>query len=218
MSQHIDPRSTDGGPAEDVRGRDRGVVDRSASAADRHRREAAEDRSEAAAERRRGHDVRAAGNELEAKSHDVAARLHGGPARGEAGRPRQESGEGWRAEEGVTPPPPPDVTPPPEPHGMGAAQGGAAVIDGVGLLGDEHGRRFRARWDEIQGSFVDEPRQAVGEADKLVREATEALHECFERDRRQLEGIWDRGEEVTTEDLRVTLQRYRSFFERLLAI
>lgn len=86
------------------------------------------------------------------------------------------------------------------------------------LLADEERRRLRARWNEVQASFVDEPKRSVAEADELVRDATEALHELFERDRRQLEGAWDRGDDVSTEDLRVTLQRYRSFFERLLTI
>jgi hypothetical protein len=61
-------------------------------------------------------------------------------------------------------------------------------------------------------------RQAVADADGLVREATQELHSVFERDRRQLEGIWGRGDQVSTEDLRITLQRYRSFFERLLSL
>lgn len=89
---------------------------------------------------------------------------------------------------------------------------------GHSLLGEEHHRRFRSRWDDVQASFVDEPRKAVAAADDLVREATEAIHSLFERDRRQLEGVWDRGDDVSTEDLRVTLQRYRSFFERLLSL
>jgi hypothetical protein len=97
---------------------------------------------------------------------------------------------------------------------MAHADGG----DGSPLLGEEHCRRFRTRWDSVLASFVDEPRQAVADADRLVREATQELSSVFERDRRQLEGIWDRGDQVSTEDLRITLQRYRSFFERLLSI
>jgi hypothetical protein len=98
-------------------------------------------------------------------------------------------------------------------------QGAAAVrSDGDPLLGEEHCRRFRSRWESVQASFIDEPRQAVADADRLVRETTEELHSLFDRDRRQLEGMWDRGDRVSTEDLRVTLQRYRSFFERLLSI
>jgi hypothetical protein len=93
----------------------------------------------------------------------------------------------------------------------------ARYEDGAPLLGDEQCRRFRARWERVLASFVDEPRQAVA-ADGLVREATQELHSVFERDRRQLEGIWGRGDEVSTEDLRMTLQRYRSFFERLLSL
>lgn len=104
--------------------------------------------------------------------------------------------------------------------GSGATAGATGAMHGNdrSLLGDEHRRRFRSRWDAIQASFVDEPRTSVAEADALVREATETLHSQFERDRRQLEGAWDRGDDVSTEDLRVTLQRYRSFFDRLLTI
>lgn len=139
-----------------------------------------------------------------------------------AGGQDQDGRGAWESGDVTTPPPePPPLTAPPEPHGMGGAESAVVVTSdatGAGLLGDEQSRRFRSRWDDIQASFVDEPRRAVGDADALVREATDSLHECFERDRRQLEGIWDRGEEVTTEDLRVTLRRYRSFFERLLAV
>lgn len=104
-------------------------------------------------------------------------------------------------------------------HGEPAGRDTAPETDGdTSLLADEERRRLRARWNEVQAAFVDEPKRSVAEADELVRDATEALHDLFERDRKQLEGVWDRGDEVSTEDLRVTLQRYRSFFERLLTI
>jgi hypothetical protein len=77
---------------------------------------------------------------------------------------------------------------------------------------------LRNRWDEIQASFVDEPRGAVERADSLVAEAIKMLAETFASERANLEGQWDRGEDVSTEDLRVALQRYRAFFGRLLAI
>lgn len=77
---------------------------------------------------------------------------------------------------------------------------------------------LRRRWDEIQASFVDEPRRAVEQADNLVADAMKRLAEKFADERVRLEGRWDRGDDVSTEDLRLTLQFYRSFFGRLLAV
>jgi hypothetical protein len=76
---------------------------------------------------------------------------------------------------------------------------------------------FRGRWESIQTSFVDEPRRAVEQADALVAELMQQLAETFSRERKTLEGQWDRGDDVSTEDLRVALRRYRSFFDRLLS-
>ena len=70
----------------------------------------------------------------------------------------------------------------------------------------------------MQGSFVDEPRKAVQEADALVAAATKRLADMFADERAKLEHEWDRGEEVSTEDLRVALRRYRTFFDRLLSM
>jgi hypothetical protein len=75
---------------------------------------------------------------------------------------------------------------------------------------------FRRRWEDIQTGFVDEPRRAVEEADSLVARLMERLAESFSEQRNSLEQQWDRGDEISTEELRVTLQRYRSFFDRLL--
>jgi hypothetical protein len=77
---------------------------------------------------------------------------------------------------------------------------------------------FRSRWDRIQTGFVDEPRQSVQQADELVAQAIKRLAESFAQERNRLEGQWDRGDEVSTEDLRIALQTYRAFFQRLLAI
>jgi hypothetical protein len=66
--------------------------------------------------------------------------------------------------------------------------------------------------------FVDEPRKAVEEADGLVSATSKRLAEMFAAERQKLERQWDRSENISTEDLRIALQRYRSFFARLLAI
>jgi len=77
---------------------------------------------------------------------------------------------------------------------------------------------FRKRWTDTQTAFVDEPRSAVQKADALVADVMKRLAESFASERSTLESQWDRGDNVTTEDLRVALQRYRSFFDRLLSV
>ena len=88
----------------------------------------------------------------------------------------------------------------------------------VSLFQADEGRGFRARWDGIQTGFVDEPRAAVEQADALVGEMMKRLTDVFTQEHSRLEEQWTRGQEVSTEDLRVALKRYRSFFERLLSI
>jgi hypothetical protein len=85
------------------------------------------------------------------------------------------------------------------------------------LLAAEDAEGFRARWTDIQTGFVDAPRQAVEQADALVAELMQHLARTFADERGRLEGQWDRGDEVPTDNLRDAFQRYRSFFERLLA-
>jgi hypothetical protein len=86
------------------------------------------------------------------------------------------------------------------------------------LFPSEDANELRSRWDAIQAGFVDEPRKAVEDADSLVAQAMKRLAETFAAERSQLEGQWDRGDDVSTEDLRVALRRYRSFFGRLLSM
>lgn len=85
------------------------------------------------------------------------------------------------------------------------------------LLDDEETESFQARWREIQVTFVDEPRDSVKDADGLVAELMQRLAGSFSEERNRLEGEWERGSEVSTEDLRVALKHYRSFFNRLLS-
>lgn len=90
--------------------------------------------------------------------------------------------------------------------------GGTAAL----LQADEN-QAVQGRWETIQTGFVDDPRRAVEEADELVAEVVRRLTESFASERGRLEQQWDRGEDVSTEDLRVALQRYRDFFQRLLS-
>ena len=105
--------------------------------------------------------------------------------------------------------------------GVGTAGTAAApAIDeqAAPLFSVEEAKDFRARWDAIQVSFVDEPRRTVEQADNLVAVAMKRLAEMFAAERTKLEGQWDRGDNVSTEDLRLALRRYRSFFGRLLSV
>jgi hypothetical protein len=113
------------------------------------------------------------------------------------------------------------------PRASGASE--AAATDAVGvsetrmgtsgpLFPSEELQGLRTRWKEIQTAFVDEPRKAVEQADGLVASAMKRLAEVFAEERAGLEKQWDRGESVSTEDLRIALQRYRAFFDRLLSV
>jgi hypothetical protein len=105
----------------------------------------------------------------------------------------------------------------PAPHVTQTTQSGRP--EGHQALFPEHeAAEFHRRWTDVQAGFVDEPRSAVERADSLVAEVMHKLAEGFAGERAALERQWDRGDNVTTEDLRVTLQRYRSFFDRLLKI
>jgi len=84
------------------------------------------------------------------------------------------------------------------------------------LLDREESEHLRTRWNEIQGKFVDEPRSAVQQADTLVSEVIEKITQMFANEHSSLEGQWNQGNDVSTEDLRQALQRYRSFFNRLV--
>jgi hypothetical protein len=85
------------------------------------------------------------------------------------------------------------------------------------LIESDQSDALRQRWEEIQTGFVDQPRRAVEQADGLVAEVLRHVAEGFSSERQRLEGQWGRGDDVSTEDLRQTLQRYRSFFNRLLS-
>jgi hypothetical protein len=85
------------------------------------------------------------------------------------------------------------------------------------LLASDDAEAFRARWTDVQFGFVNSPRQAVEQGDGLVAELMQHLARTFADERSRLESQWDQGNDVSTEDLRTAFQRYRSFFERLLA-
>ena len=86
------------------------------------------------------------------------------------------------------------------------------------LFNDGELTDMRSRWTEVQSAFVDDPRDCVQKADGLVADVVDKLTTGFSGARAHLEEQWSRGEEVSTEDLRIALKRYREFFERLLAV
>jgi hypothetical protein len=87
-----------------------------------------------------------------------------------------------------------------------------------GLFEGDRSTELQRRWTDVQGRFVDDPREAVKSADALVDEVIRDLSALFTDERSKLEAHWGKNEDVSTEDLRVALRRYRSFFERLLSI
>ena len=86
------------------------------------------------------------------------------------------------------------------------------------LFAHDREDELRSRWHALQARFVDEPRETVSDADSLVAELLRDLAQSFEDSRSRLEEQWASGEDASTEDLRILLQRYRSFFERLLTV
>ena len=85
------------------------------------------------------------------------------------------------------------------------------------LFEDNEAEGFRAQWLEIQSKFVDDPSVSVKEADDLVAEVIKNITRSFADKRISLESQWKSGD-VSTEDLRVAMKRYRSFFNRLLTL
>lgn len=97
-------------------------------------------------------------------------------------------------------------------------QGGESIDGAATVFPDEKANDFRTRWTDIQSGFVDEPRRSVEQADALVAEVIKCLADSFAQERSRLERQWGRGDDVSTEELRVALQRYRAFFDRLLNV
>ena len=87
----------------------------------------------------------------------------------------------------------------------------------VSLFSEEETREFRKRWEQVQAEFVDEPRRSVEKADQLVASTIKRLAEVFAEEKKRLEHEWAEGDNVSTEDLRQALRKYRSFFDRMLS-
>jgi len=88
----------------------------------------------------------------------------------------------------------------------------------VSLLSREEAENFQSRWQKIQTGFVDDPHNTVEKADELVENVMNSITETFAKERSSLEDQWNQGTEASTEDLRLAIKRYRSFFNRLLTL
>ncbi|MHA6794559.1 hypothetical protein ACVGVM_13780 [Pseudonocardia bannensis] len=84
------------------------------------------------------------------------------------------------------------------------------------LIPHDRSASHRARWEALKADFVDDPRSAVRGADQLVGQVLDEIEDLFRRRRSELERDWN-DEQASTEDLRLALGRYRSFFDRLLS-
>ncbi len=90
--------------------------------------------------------------------------------------------------------------------------------DSTSLFAESDAQSYRTRWQEVQSRFVDSPREAVEDADKLVAEVIQQLAAVFADQQKELESELQQSGKLSTEDLRIALRRYRSFFDRLLAV
>jgi hypothetical protein len=150
-------------------------------------------------------------------SHDAGARM--------TDRPAIEPGFADFDDGDKTGPGPSGSTPPSTAHRTSQLANPAAT-DGADTAADRaeplfpsgEADGFRSRWVEVQTGFVDEPRSAVEQADSLVAEMMKRLAQVFADERGKLEEQWSRGDDISTEDLRQALRRYRSFMDRLLSV
>jgi hypothetical protein len=134
---------------------------------------------------------------------------------------RQETRQGTRPDESsVGARDPVAESTPGEAARQGEPRSGTAhadSVEGVSLIAHDRCVDYRSRWRVVQGDFIDEPRKAVTDADALVGEILDDLSEMFRGQRRSLEQQWA-DDKSTTEDMRLVLRRYRTFFDRLLSL
>ena len=93
-----------------------------------------------------------------------------------------------------------------------------AKDEGQTLLAEREASGLRSEWDTVMASFIDDPRTAVEDADKLVSEAIQRVTQVFTEERSKLGQKWSDSKDASTEDLRHSLQDYRALFSRLLSI
>jgi hypothetical protein len=111
-----------------------------------------------------------------------------------------------------------DLNPPAATPSPAAAPASSDTASSDALFAESDLTELRARWTDVQATFVDDPKDCVQKADSLVSDAVDQLTASFSHARSRLEEQWARGEDASTEDLRLALKRYREFFDRLLAV
>ena len=79
-------------------------------------------------------------------------------------------------------------------------------------IGDVEG--YRRRWNALQTGFVDDPPAAAQQAESLVSELVQRMTDRHAALRKEL--AESEGEVPDTESMRLTLRRYREFFNSLL--
>lgn len=141
--------------------------------------------------------------------------VSGSEERTAAAKSKEESSTNPERHALVTPPPPESIE---TGSTMDTGLATAPIEGRIPLFSLSEVNNLRTHWDRVQVGFVDEPRKAVQEADALVSPAVKRLAEGFAEERQKLEHQWDQGDNVSTEDLRIALRRYRSFFTRLLSL
>ena len=94
------------------------------------------------------------------------------------------------------------------------------LVDAAGL---------HARWQRAQAGFVDDPRQAVGDAADLIEQTAQAMIGALRQRQRQLRVMWESGPAgdsapasgefagrgPDTEHLRQMMMHYRALFNQL---
>ncbi|CCH29073.1 hypothetical protein ABZ816_36190 [Actinosynnema sp. NPDC047251] len=112
----------------------------------------------------------------------------------------------------------PDIVPVTAPAAEPATAEQGARSDDEPLFGDTEAEELRTEWRGLQADFVDDPQDAVQRADELVAQVIGSLANTFAEHRRSLEEQWKQEGHADTEELRVALRRYRTFFDRLLSV
>ncbi|MET0900552.1 MAG: hypothetical protein ABWY45_21780 [Mycobacterium sp.] len=161
-----------------------------------------------------------------AQQHSDPLRQHSDPAQ-QHGDPAQQHGDsaqrhGEPLQQHQVDPSAEQFSPPPAAAAPTAASTTTATSQesrsGEALFAEQDLSELRAQWNDVQAGFVDDPRECVQKADGLVSSTVEQLTASFSQTRSRLEEQWSRGEEASTEDLRIALKQYRDFFDRLLAV
>ncbi len=170
----------------------------------------------------------------ETPTTNQSADMPGAPVN-QQGQPDQEAAQAQRPQQNAADIAAPPAGRPPSPDGPSDVEAGKARpgpdatptraaekqesgdAQPIPLLSADVASAFLARWDAIQATFVDEPRRVVEQADSLVAEVMQRISETMAQERTGLERQWAAGDSVSTEDLRLALQHYRSFFKRLLS-